>query len=177
MTHIPSSQVPQHGNIYVRKHHQKMSSHQGVPWIQIALYLFISSMNRLLHFQGLAIIAMCLILYIYHHELRNLFICYNVHVGYLHVHTNWFTLYQYYLNFVNLLIIYWYYEKGLLLQHINKYNDNVVCLLNCCQINNWHTCNILIQFAIVIRLRRYILKCAFCQHMGNQTLSFGISQL
>ena len=78
---------------------------------------------------------MFLILYIYHHELRNQFICYNVHVGY--IHTNWFTLYQYYFNFVNLLIIYWNYEKGLLLQNTTKYNDNVVCLLSCFQINNY----------------------------------------
>ena len=42
-------------------------------------------------------------------------------------------------NIILTLWIYWYYEKGLLLQNTTKYNDNVVeilCLLNCCQINN-----------------------------------------
>ena len=113
---------------------------------------------------------MFLILYIYHHELRNQFICYNVHVG--SIHTNWFTLYQYCFNFVDLLIRYWYYEKGLLLQNTTKYNDNVVCLLSCCQINNWHTCNILIRFAIFIRLWRYILNGAILSTYGQSNNNY-----
>ena len=40
-------------------------------------------MNRLTKFSRTLIITMFLILYIYHHELRNQFICYNVHVGYV----------------------------------------------------------------------------------------------
>ena len=48
--------------------------------------------------------------------------------------------------------------QGLLLQYTIKYSDNVLCLFNLCQINNWH--NILVRFVIFIRMRRYILKCA-----------------
>ena len=47
----------------------------------------------------------------------------------------------------------------LLLQNTTKYSDNMLCLLNWCQMNNWH---ILVRFIICIQMRRYIyiLKCA-----------------
>ena len=51
-----------------------------------------------------------------------------------------------------------------------KYSDNVLCLLNLCQISNWH--NILVRFVIFFWMRRYILKCAILSTYGQSNNNY-----
>ena len=60
--------------------------------------------------------------------------------------------------------------KGIILQNTIKYSDNVLCLLNLCQISNWH--NISVRFVIFLRMRRYILKCAILSTYGQSNNNY-----